>query len=90
MLIASGSVRFTFTIIIPDPLAVSLECSHVNVLRNGVAKEGGYRDCANYRSRGRSGSEQFEILRTRRSPIRVGLGKNGVRFRNNSNENADD
>jgi hypothetical protein len=40
--------------------------------------------------RGRAGFEQFEILRTRRSPIRVGLGKKGVRFRNNSNENADD
>jgi hypothetical protein len=51
----------------------------VNVLRNGVAKEGGY-DCADYRSRGRAGFEQFEIWRTRRSPIRVVLGKKGMRF----------
>jgi hypothetical protein len=30
----------------------------------GVAKEGGYRDCADYRSRGRAGFEQFAIWRT--------------------------
>jgi hypothetical protein len=39
--IASGNVRFTFTIIIPDPLIVSWNAGTVNVLRNGVAKEKG-------------------------------------------------
>lgn len=35
-------------------------------------------------------SNNSKIWRIRRSPIRVGLGKDGMRFRNNSNENADD
>ena len=47
-------------------------------------------NCADYRSRGRAGFEQFEIWRTRRNPIRVVLGKKGMRFHNNSNEKADD